>query len=555
MPQTITDPRIQFMHSTAVIHGWLGGQGDYEDAMECLSEARSSGNADLNMRLDDLLLREAHQARGALNQAQEALDESKKVLDQFGAAPLYPAIFVAHETTRLGEFAVVACAGGRRVVAIAPEAEADALRCGDGVYLSADQSVLFAASPSAWPPLGEIGKFVRYTVDGRVVLTGSAEEQTVFQPVATLAGANLQPGDTVRYDRSARLALEKMEEAEANPFALEQVPDLPLSQVGGQAGNWRRLETALLNCLIYPERARAFHLPASNLVLLYGPPGTGKTYLTRAVCSEIQRRSGKKVMFAVVKAASWESPYVGVTQQNISALFHSLRRAAAEGHIAAVFIDEIDAVGRARGTLSGIHADRALGTLLTELSGFEELANVSVIAAVNRKDLLDSALDSRFSTQIAVGRPDMAEAQAILSGHLDDSLPYATPDTRQEMIDLAVSRLYAPNANTEVCTLKLRDGRTRTVSIRELVSARLIRQISESARRRGLSRWNETGEKDFRVDDMEQALDEARARLAETITPHNAHNQLETLPADEVVVAVEAIHHRIPNPRRYVRLA
>ena len=132
-----------------------------------------------------------------------------------------------------------------------------------------------------------------------------------------------EPGDKLLWDRSARLALERLSGADRNPFAIEELDVLPLSKVGGRKSSLARLKQALTNCLLFPERAKMFGLPTSNVLLLHGPPGTGKTYLVRAALSEIQRRSGKKVMFAVVNAAGWESPYVGVTQQE-SAIY-SLR--------------------------------------------------------------------------------------------------------------------------------------------------------------------------------------------------------------------------------------
>ena len=299
-----------------------------------------------------------------------------------------------------------------------------------------------------------------------------------------------------------------------------------------------------------------FGLPTSNVLLLHGPPGTGKTYLVRAALSEIQRRSGKKVMFAVVNAAGWESPYVGVTQQNISNLFASLRRAAEDGQIAVCFVDEIDAIGRTRGGLSSHHADRALATFLTELSGFKSLPNVSVVAAANRKDILDPALLSRFGDEIEVPRPDLRTAREIFEVHLPSESPYATGSTRREMIDLAVSKLYAPNADAELCILKLRDGRTRPVLLHELVSARLIQQIAQSAGRTACVRASqEEGICEFHVEDMQAAIEDARDRLRDSLTHFNAHSMLDSLPADESVVAVEHVRRRVERSYRYLSLS
>lgn len=122
------------------------------------------------------------------------------------------------------------------------------------------------------------------------------------------------------------------------------------------------------------------------------------------------------------------------------------------------------------------------------------------------------------------------------------------------MIERAVSRLYAPNADSELCVLKLRDGKTRPVVSRELVSGRLIQQISQTVKRRALQREIESCEPGLRLEDMDEALSEARERLAATLTPYNVHNHLETLAEDEVVVAVEPVSRRVAGPMRYVTL-
>jgi hypothetical protein len=123
------------------------------------------------------------------------------------------------------------------------------------------------------------------------------------------------------------------------------------------------------------------------------------------------------------------------------------------------------------------------------------------------------------------------------------------------MIDRAVSRLYAPNAESELCLLKLRDGKTRAVAARELVSGRLIQQISQTAKRRLLQRDIETDGACLRLEDMDEALAEARERLTATLTPYNVHNHLETLAEDEIVLAVEPIQRRVARPLRYINVA
>ncbi len=542
-----------------VLRAWQNGEASQADALASLQSARSRV-PESSPELDDLLLSQISMYRTGLQEADAQMEETQTLLDKYSEAPLIPALFLYMEQTPQGEMALVACGNGRRIVALSSYVNANALHTGESVYLSSDQSVLVKTADSR-PQSGEIANFERYTSDARIVLRSThSDEKVVVEAASSLQDIALRPGDLVRWDRAARLCQEKMDDSERNPYLLEQVEDIPLESIGGQQGNLNRIQEALLNSLLYPDRTKQYRLPCSNTLLLYGPPGNGKTCMTRAVFAEIQRRSGKKVFLSVVNASSWESMWVGQTQANITALFTSMRQAAAEGNIAVLFIDEIEAVARTRGSYAGHHDDKALSTLLNEMNGFQQLHNVSVVGACNRKDLLDSALLSRFGDQIPVHRPDIRGAKEIFSVHLEEDIPYQAcqgiaGNTRTEMIERAVSRLYAPNAESEICVLKLRDGKTRTVAIKELVSGRLIQQICHSVKRRALQREINTGDKGLRLDDMEVALAEAIQRLITTLTPQNVHDHLESLPEDEHVVGVDPILRRVVRPLRYMSLA
>ncbi|HLJ55672.1 MAG TPA: AAA family ATPase [Chthonomonadaceae bacterium] len=545
----------QLEQAAVLLQAWMEGAASDQDALAILAAARTQA-PDANGRLDEMLLRELRRARQGLIESGEMIEEAQKILDQYGASPWIPARFLYTEPTRLGDMAVVVNGGGQRVVAVGRDADITGLKTGQWIYLNAEQSVLAAVAGGERPQTGEMAAFERYTGDGRIVLKSGNDEQILVAAAAALDDTALRPGDTVRWDRPARLCLEKMSDGERNPYLLEQVEDIPLDRIGGQHDNLDRLRDALVDSLLYPELAERYRLPCSHSLLLHGPPGCGKTAMTRAVFSEIQRRAGMPVYLAVVKASQWESKWVGQTQANIASLFASLRTAASEGAIAALFVDEIEAVGRIRGSVSGHHSDKALSALLNEMNGFRELKNVSIVAACNRKDLLDAALLSRFGAEISVRRPDRRGAQEIFGVHLEPEIPYqgegGAEAVRAEMIDRAVSSLFAPNADGELCVLKLRDARTRTVSARELVSGRLIQQIALAAKDRARRRHKATGTAGLCAADMDEALVEARERLATTLTPHNAHNHLESLAEDEVVLGVEPIRRRVTRAHRFL---
>ena len=157
-------------------------------------------------------------------------------------------------------------------------------------------------------------------------------------------------------------------------------------------------------------------------ILLSGPPGTGKTLLARSVAGEAD------VQFLSISGSDFVEMYVGVGASRVRDLFDQAKRIAP----AIVFIDEIDAVGRKRGSgLGGGHDEReqTLNQLLVEMDGFGHTEGVIVLAATNRADILDPALlrPGRFDRQIHVGTPDVKGREDILKVHaknkrLDDSV-------------------------------------------------------------------------------------------------------------------------------------
>ncbi len=161
-------------------------------------------------------------------------------------------------------------------------------------------------------------------------------------------------------------------------------------------------------------------------LLLVGPPGTGKTLLARAVAGEAD------VQFLSISGSDFVEMYVGVGASRVRDLFDQAKKIAP----AIIFIDEIDAVGRKRGSgLGGGHDEKeqTLNQLLVEMDGFGRTEGVIVLAATNRPDILDPALlrPGRFDRQIHVGRPDVKGREEILKVHakgkrLDDSVNLKT---------------------------------------------------------------------------------------------------------------------------------
>ena len=166
-----------------------------------------------------------------------------------------------------------------------------------------------------------------------------------------------------------------------------------------------------------PQKYRAVGAKIPKGVLLVGPPGTGKTLIARAVAGEAN------VQFLSISGSDFVELYVGVGASRVRDLFEQAKKGAPS----IIFIDEIDAVGRHRGAgLGGGHDEReqTLNQLLVEMDGFGSNEGVIVMAATNRRDILDPALlrPGRFDRQIYVNPPDVKGREEILRVHAKDKL-------------------------------------------------------------------------------------------------------------------------------------
>ncbi|OOP56875.1 MAG: cell division protein FtsH [Candidatus Brocadia carolinensis] len=168
----------------------------------------------------------------------------------------------------------------------------------------------------------------------------------------------------------------------------------------------------IIDFLSYPERFQKLGGKIPKGVLLIGPPGTGKTLLAKAVAGEAG------VPFFSISGSDFVEMFVGMGAARVRDMFEQAKAKAP----CIIFIDEIDSVGRQRGTgLGGGHDEReqTLNQLLAEMDGFNAQKGVIIIAATNRPDVLDNALlrPGRFDRQVTVDRPDLIGREAVLSVH------------------------------------------------------------------------------------------------------------------------------------------
>ena len=194
-------------------------------------------------------------------------------------------------------------------------------------------------------------------------------------------------------------------------MVLQGIDDIDFTKVAGLQEEKQELEE-IVDFLKDPEKYTGMGARIPRGVLLVGPPGTGKTLLAKAVAGEAQ------VPFLSISGSDFVEMFVGVGASRVRDLFREAKKSAP----CIVFIDEIDAVARKRGSgLGGGHDEReqTLNQLLVEMDGFAYNKGIIVMAATNRVDILDPAIlrPGRFDRKVMVGRPDVKGREEILTVH------------------------------------------------------------------------------------------------------------------------------------------
>jgi len=275
----------------------------------------------------------------------------------------------------------------------------------------------------------------------------------------------------------------------------------------------RRSLEQLRDYLVSPEKYARFGARMPRGVLLYGPPGTGKTLLARALAGEAN------VPFFALSGSDFVEKYVGVGAMRVRDLF---RRAKKAGRCV-IFIDEIDAMGKQRHDASSDERDQTLNALLSEMSGFRSGDGVIVLAATNRREMLDPALlrPGRFDRQIEVGLPGRCERLSILELHSRNK-PLASDVSLEKLAEETVyfSGASLENLLNEAAIQAAAQDRS-VISMKEL-RAVLIKSII------GADRESIATEEERRIIALHEA---GHALMSRLLTPENRLARVSILPA------------------------
>ncbi|MDH3353069.1 MAG: CDC48 family AAA ATPase [Nanoarchaeota archaeon] len=202
----------------------------------------------------------------------------------------------------------------------------------------------------------------------------------------------------------------KMVEPSAMREVLIKKPNVRWTDVAGLADAKEKLKELVELPLLKPELYRAAGIKPSKGVLLFGPPGTGKTLLAKAVATEANAN------FISIKGPELISKWVGESEKRVRDIFKKAKQVSP----AIIFFDEFDSISKARGSgIGNDSSEKVVNQLLTELDGVEELENVMIIAATNRKDLIDPAIirPGRIEAHVELTNPDKETIEEIFKIH------------------------------------------------------------------------------------------------------------------------------------------
>ncbi len=311
--------------------------------------------------------------------------------------------------------------------------------------------------------------------------------------------------------------------------------DITFDDVAGLDNAKRDLQE-IAGFLREPKRYRSLGAKVPRGILLMGPPGTGKTLLARAVAGEAE------VPFFSISGSEFIEMFVGVGASRVRDMFKSAKESAPS----IIFIDEIDSVGRARGTgVGGGHDEReqTLNQILGEMDGFEPHEAVVVLAATNRPDVLDQALlrPGRFDRKVTLDLPDRRARKSILEIHTAD-MPLADDVDLERLAALTVTFSGADIENlvNEAALLAGREKREE-IDMHSLLAARDKVVLG--------------GKREMLIEDEEKALiacHEAGHAVAATFLPHaDPLDKVTIIPRGRALGATEQIpdeeRHNLPE--------